>query len=129
MYWPKRTPAEKKEFVALFSDLLERSYISKIESYTGEQKVVYTKETIDKDHASVLTEIVVKRDANVEVEYRLLQRNGNWQVYDIIIESVSLVNNYRTQFHNIISRESYEALVKKLQLKLEQEQAASPIKG
>jgi phospholipid transport system substrate-binding protein len=128
-YWPKRTPAEKKEFVSLFSDLLERSYITKIESYTGEQKVVYTKETIDKDHASVHTEIVVKRDANVEVEYRLLQRNSNWQVYDIIIEGVSLVNNYRTQFHNIISRESYEALVKKLKLKLEQEQAASPIKG
>jgi phospholipid transport system substrate-binding protein len=128
-YWAKRTPAEKKEFVTLFSDLLERSYISKIEGYTGEQKVLYTKETIDKDHASVRTEIVVKRDANVEVVYQLLQRNGSWQIYDIVIEGVSLVNNYRTQFYNIISRESYEALVKKLKLKLEQEQAASPIKG
>ena len=58
----------------------------KIESYTGEQKVLYTKETIDKDYASVRTEIVVKRDANVEVEYRLLRRNGNWQVYDVVIE-------------------------------------------
>jgi phospholipid transport system substrate-binding protein len=128
-YWPKRTPAEKKEFITLFSDLLERSYITKIEGYTGEQKVLYTKETIDKDHASVRTEIVVKRDANVEVVYQLLQRNGTWQIYDIVIEGVSLVNNYRTQFYNIISRESYEALVKKLKLKLEQEQAASPIKG
>ena len=125
-YWAKRTPAEKKEFVTLFSDLLERSYISKIEGYTGEQKVLYTKETIDKDYASVHTEIVVKRDANVEVEYRLLQHNGNWQIYDIIIEGVSLVNNYRTQFHNIIGHESYEALVKKLKLKLEQERAAAP---
>jgi phospholipid transport system substrate-binding protein len=128
-YWAKRTPTEKKEFVTLFSDLLERSYISKIEGYTGEQKVLYTKETIDKDYASVHTEIVVKRDANVEVEYRLLQHSGNWQIYDIVIEGVSLVNNYRTQFYNIINRESYEALVKKLKLKLEQEQAASPIKG
>ncbi len=59
-YWPKRTPAEKKEFTTLFSELLERSYISKIESYTGEQKVMYTKETIDKDYASVRTEIVVQ---------------------------------------------------------------------
>ena len=92
------TSRKKKEFVALFSDLLERSYINKIESYTGEQKVLYTKEIIEKDHASVRTEIVVKRDANVEVEYRLLQRNGSWQVYDVIIEGVSLVNNYRTQF-------------------------------
>jgi phospholipid transport system substrate-binding protein len=128
-YWPKRTPAEKKEFVTLFSDLLERSYITKIESYTGEQQVLYTKESIDKDYASVRTEIVVKRDANVEVVYQLLRRDGNWQVYDVVIEGVSLVNNYRTQFNNVISRESYEALVKKLKLKLEQEQAASPIKG
>ena len=129
-YWPKRTPAEKKEFITLFSELLERSYISKIESYTGEQNVLYTKETIDKDYASVRTEIVAKRDANVEVVYQLLRRDGNWQVYDIVIEGVSLVNNYRTQFNNIISHESYEALVKKLKLKLEQERAAvSPIKG
>jgi phospholipid transport system substrate-binding protein len=128
-YWPKRTPAEKKEFITLFGDLLERSYINKIESYTGEQKVLYTKESIDKDYASVRTEIVVKRDANVEVVYQLLRRDGNWQVYDVVIEGVSLVNNYRTQFNNIISRESYEALVKKLKLKLEQEQVASPIKG
>jgi phospholipid transport system substrate-binding protein len=128
-YWSKRTPAEKKEFVTLFSDLLERSYITKIEGYTGEQQVLYTKESIDKDYATVRTEIVVKRDANVEVVYQLLRRDGNWQVYDVVIEGVSLVNNYRTQFNNIISRESYEALVKKLKLKLEQEQAASPIKG
>jgi phospholipid transport system substrate-binding protein len=128
-YWPKRTPAEKKEFVSLFSDLLERSYITKIESYTDEQQVLYTKESIDQDNPSVRTEIVVKRDANVEVVYQLLRRDGSWQVYDVVIEGVSLVNNYRTQFNNIISRESYEALVKKLKLKLEQEQAASPIKG
>ena len=120
---------QKKEFITLFTDLLERSYFNKIEGYTGEQKVLYTKETIDKDYASVRTEIVVKRDANVEVVYQLLRRDGNWQIYDIVIEGVSLVNNYRTQFYNIISRESYEALVKKLKLKLEQEQAASPIKG
>ncbi len=129
-HWQKRTPAEKKEFTNLFGELLERSYINKIESYTGEQKVLYTKETIDKDgYASVRTEIVVKRDANVEVEYRLLRRDGTWQVYDVVIEGVSLVNNYRTQFNNIVSQESYDALVKKLKLKLEQERVASPIKG
>jgi phospholipid transport system substrate-binding protein len=123
-YWPKRTPAEKKEFIGLFGELLERSYINKIESYTGEQMVQYTRETIDKDgYASVRTAVVNKRDLNVEVEYKLLQRDGDWQVYDVIIEGVSLVNNYRTQFHNIVSQESYEALVKKLKLKLEQERA------
>jgi phospholipid transport system substrate-binding protein len=129
-YWQKRTPAERKEFVELFGELLERSYINKIESYTGEQTVQYTKETIEQDgHASVRTAVVNKRDLNVEVVYHLLQRNGDWQVYDVMIEGVSLVNNYRTQFHNIISQESYEALIKKLKLKLEQERAAAPIKG
>ena len=129
-HWQKRTPAEKKEFANLFGELLERSYINKIESYTGEQKVLYTKETIGTDgYASVRTEIVVKRDTNVDVEYRLLRRDGNWQVYDVVIEGVSLVNNYRTQFNNIISQESYDALIKKLKLKLEQERVASPIKG
>ena len=86
----------------------------------------YTKETIEKDgYASVRTAVVNKRDLNVEVEYRLLQRHGDWQVYDVVIEGVSLVNNYRTQFHNIVSQESYEALVKKLKLKLAQERAAA----
>jgi phospholipid transport system substrate-binding protein len=128
-HWQKRTPAEKKEFTTLFGELLERSYINKIESYTGEQKVLYTQETIDKDgYASVRTEIVVKRDANVAVEYRLLRREGNWQIYDVVIEGVSLVNNYRTQFNNIVSQESFDALMKKLKLKLEQERVASPIK-
>ena len=75
------------------------------------------------------TAVVNKRDLNAEVEYRLLQRDGNWQVYDVVIEGVSLVNNYRTQFHNIISQESYEALLKKLKLKLEQERAVAPAKG
>ena len=129
-YWHERTPAEKKEFVELFGELLERSYNNKIESYTGEQMVQYTRETIDKDgYASVRTAVVNKRDLNVEVEYRLLQRDGNWQVYDVVIEGVSLVNNYRTQFHNIVNQESYEALLKKLKLKLEQERATAPVKG
>jgi phospholipid transport system substrate-binding protein len=122
-HWRKRTPEERKEFVAVFSDLLERSYIDKIESYGGgKQNILYTKETIDKDgYASVRSEIVNKRDMNVEVEYRLLQRDGNWAVYDVVIEGVSLVNNYRTQFNKIITESSYENLVKQMKLKLDQE--------
>jgi phospholipid transport system substrate-binding protein len=124
-HWRKRTPEERQEFVAVFSDLLERSYIDKIESYGGgKQNILYTKETIDKDgYASVRSEIVNKRDMNVEVEYRLLQRDGNWAVYDVVIEGVSLVNNYRTQFNKIITESSYENLVKQMKLKLDQEKA------
>jgi phospholipid transport system substrate-binding protein len=126
-HWRKRTPEEQREFVALFSDLLERSYIDKIESYGGGKKDIrYTKETIDKDgYASVRSEIVSSRDLNVEVEYRLLPRNGNWEVYDVVIEGVSLVNNYRTQFNKIILEGSYADLVKQMKLKLEQEKAVT----
>lgn len=129
-HWRKRTAAEKQTFIALFGELLERSYINKIESYTGEQAVTYTKETVDPDgFASVVSNIAGKHDLDVVVEYRLLRRDHDWQIYDVVIEGVSLVNNYRTQFNNVISQESYEALVKKLQMKLERERAASSAKG
>jgi phospholipid transport system substrate-binding protein len=122
-HWRKLTPEQRQEFVAVFSDLLERSYIDKIENYGGsKQDILYTKETIDKDgYAAVRSEIVNKRDMNVEVEYRLLQRDGDWAVYDVVIEGVSLVNNYRTQFNKIITESSYENLVKQMKLKLDQE--------
>jgi len=130
-HWRKRTPQEQKEFVALFSDLLERSYMDKIEGYGGgKQNIRYTKETVDKDgYASVRTEIVSERGQTYEIEYRLLQRDGNWQVYDIVIEGVSLVNNYRTQFNKVILEQSYEQLVKQMKLKQEQEKAATGSKS
>lgn len=126
-HWRKLKPAQRKEFIPLFSDLLERSYISKIEAGSTAEglKILYTKEKIDKDgYALVRTEIENPDDLNFEVDYRLLKRDGNWQAYDIVIEGVSLVNNYRTQFNKIIRQDSYETLVKKLKLKIEQEEAA-----
>jgi len=130
-HWRTLTAPQQQEFVPLFSDLLENSYISKIESYVGTQEleILYTKESIDKEgYALVRTEIVNKRDLNFEIEYRLLANKGNWEAYDIVIEGVSLVNNYRTQFNKIIRQESYEALVKKLQLKSAQLDAAASTK-
>ena len=124
-HWRKISGAQRQEFVDLFSDLLERSYINKIESYGGDkQQIQYTKETIDKDgYAMVRSKIISARDLDVEIEYRLLKRKTDWEVYDIVIEGVSLVSNYRTQFNKIILQESFEALVKKMKLKLEQEKA------
>ncbi len=126
-HWRKLKPAQRKEFIPLFSDLLERSYISKVEEGSTAEglNILYTKETIDEDgYAMVRTEIENPNDLNFEVDYRLLKRDGNWEAYDIVIEGVSLVNNYRTQFNKIIRQDSYEALVKKLKLKIEQEEAA-----
>lgn len=124
-HWRSLKPEQRREFVTLFSDLLERSYVGKIEAYGKGNKVLYGKETIDKDgYAAVQTQIVNPQNEAYEVEYRLLQRDGGWQVYDVVIEGVSLVNNYRTQFNKVILQESYDALVKKLKLKREQEEAA-----
>jgi phospholipid transport system substrate-binding protein len=120
LHWKKRTPAERKEFVPLFSDLLERSYIKKIEGYTDE-KFLYTDEKIDVDYAVVNTRIITKRNVEIPIEYRLLNKNGKWEVYDVVIEGVSLVNNYRNQFNKIIREKSYEDLVKRMKNKQEEE--------
>ncbi len=121
-HWQSLNPKQRQEFTTLFGDLLERSYVSKIESYGSGNKVVYPKESIDNDgYATVQSEIIATTNEHYVVEYRMLQRQGSWQVYDVVIEGVSLVNNYRTQFNKIILQESYDALVKKLQQKRDQE--------
>ncbi|MDI6729269.1 MAG: ABC transporter substrate-binding protein [Thermodesulfovibrionales bacterium] len=120
LHWRKRTPEERKEFVPLYTDLLERSYIKKIESYTDE-KILYIDEKINGEYSEVNTKIVTKRNVEIPIEYRLLRKNGKWEVYDVIIEGVSLVNNYRTQFNKIIRTNSYEELVKRMKNKQEEE--------
>jgi phospholipid transport system substrate-binding protein len=125
-HWRDLSADQRQEFVALFSDLLERSYVGKIEGTGAGSQVAYAKETIDDEgFASVLTVITNRLGSQVEVEYRLLRRDGTtpWEVYEIVIEGVSLINNYRTQFNNIIHRTSYDGLVKQLRLKQEQEEA------
>ncbi|MDP2157519.1 MAG: ABC transporter substrate-binding protein [Nitrospirota bacterium] len=116
-YWKERTPAEQKEFVTLYSDLLENTYIRKIERYENE-KVVYYDERLDGDYAVVRTKIVDKNRLSIPVEYRILRKKDRWEVYDIIVEGISLVNNYRTQFTQIIRSDSYDALVKRLREKV-----------
>jgi phospholipid transport system substrate-binding protein len=123
-HWNDRTPEEQKEFVQLFADLLERAYFSKIDHYQGE-KVKYGAETIDGNEGLVKTTIVTNSGTEVPVDYRMHLANGRWLVYDVIIEGVSLVSNYRAQFNKIIRTESYQALIKKLRAK-DSEPAASP---
>lgn len=129
-HWRKLTQAQQEEFVPLFSHLLERSYVSKIEGANPTQdNIRYVKERIEKDgYATVVTEISNPRDQSFDVEYRLRKNGADWQVYDVVIEGVSLVNNYRTQFNKIIRQESYQSLVKQMKLKLEQEKATDRAK-
>jgi len=116
-HWDQRTEEEKKEFVHLFSDLLERTYMSKVESYSGE-KVKYEGETTSGDYASVKVKIATQKNKDISVEYRLKRKRNDWFVYDVSIEGVSLVNNYRTQFNSIVIQSSYENLVKRLKAKV-----------
>jgi phospholipid transport system substrate-binding protein len=119
-HWQPRTPAEQAEFVKLFADLLERSYISKIETYGGE-KIAYLGDTIEGDQALVRTRIVTRSGTEVPVDYRMVKRGERWLVYDVIIEGVSLVANYRTQFNKIIQTSSYQELVRKMKTKQEEQ--------
>ena len=115
-HWQPLSEAQKNEFVGLFADLLERSYISKIETYGGE-KIQYTAERADGDFATVSTRIVTKNGTEVPVDYRMIKRADRWLVYDVSIEGVSLVSNYRTQFNKIIQTTSYNELISKLRNK------------
>jgi phospholipid transport system substrate-binding protein len=114
--WRKRTPEEQKEFVPLFSSLLEHTYVRKIERYNGEQ-IRYISESVDDGYATVRTRIITRRNTEIPVDYFLLKEGTEWLVYDVNIEGVSLVENYRTQFNEIISSSSYDNLVQKLRKK------------
>ena len=115
-HWQGRTDAEHEEFVSLFADLLEKSYISKIDQYGGE-KIVYTGEKIESDNSVVSTKLVTKNGTEVPIDYRLVKRGERWLVYDVSIEGVSLVSNYRTQFNKIIQTASYAELIRRMKSK------------
>lgn len=115
-YWQPLTEAQRTEFVGLFADLLERSYISKIELYGGE-KIIYSGERVDGDLATVSTKIITKNGTEVPVDYRLFKKGERWMVYDVNIEGISLVSNYRTQFNKIIQTGGYNSLVERMKVK------------
>lgn len=118
--WRKASPDEQKRFIDLFTRLLERTYMSKIESYTGEygrENVRYAQERQEKDKALVNTFIVTK-SAEIPVNYKLLLNNGQWRVYDVVIEEVSLVRNYRSTYSEIVNREGFKGLFAKMEQKI-----------
>jgi phospholipid transport system substrate-binding protein len=125
-HWRERTPAEQQDFLKLFTDLLEESYIGKIEGYQGE-KITYAGDTIEGDLATVRTRIITpKAGSEIPVDYRMLRQSGGWRVYDVIIEGVSLVANYRTQFNKVIQTASFDELMKKMRAKGFSAPAAAP---
>jgi phospholipid transport system substrate-binding protein len=114
--WRRRSPAEQDEFVNLFTDLLQESYIGTIESYNGD-KVLYNRELQDQDNAEVQTTLTTRGEAVYSINYRLRLVGKDWKVYDVVIENISIVNNYRSQFSRVIGRSSYEELVRAMKEK------------
>jgi phospholipid transport system substrate-binding protein len=112
-HWQQRTPSEREEFVHLFADLLESTYINKIDLYGGE-RLKFTEEKVDGDIAVVRAKVTTKQGTDVPVEARMNKKNDRWLIYDVAIENISLISNYRAQFDRIIRTSSYGELVKRL---------------
>ncbi|MCL4501607.1 MAG: ABC transporter substrate-binding protein [Deltaproteobacteria bacterium] len=122
--WNKISSSQKDEFVRLFAELLEASYADKIDRYAKRVRIDYTGQTQDGNYAEVRT-VVVRPNDRIPISYRLLNEAGTWKVYDVSIEGVSLVGNYRTQFGRIISESSYEDLVKRLRTKVSENRSGA----
>jgi len=116
-HWKDRTQNEKGEFIDLFGKLLERTYLDKVEGYSGE-KVLYVDEKVQGNYAVVAVRILTKQETEIQVDYRLQKKGEEWLVYDISIEGVSFINNYRKQFDSIMTRSSYTGLIEKLRSKV-----------
>jgi len=114
-HWSARTAEEKKQFADLFANLLEKTYVNKIESYNNE-KIAYIRERVEGQYAEIKSKVTIKQE-EYSLDYRLINKGGKWVVYDVVIEGVSLVANYRGQFAKIMSSGGYNELVKKLQEK------------
>ena len=114
--WRRIGPKEREEFVRLFTDLLERAYIDRIEGYSDE-KFAYVRENLDKNYAEVNSRIVTHNGEEFSLNYKVMLKNGEWKVYDVVVENISLVNNYRSQFTRIIANSSYDELVRRMKEK------------
>jgi len=114
VHWQELAAGDRERFVQLFSDLLDRAYFEKIDSYNGE-KVTYLPSKVEGDQATVSTRVVTEKGTDIPVEYRMRQGGGRWMVYDVIIEGVSLVSNYRAQFDRIIRTASVGDLLKRME--------------
>lgn len=127
IYWRQASPAQQQRFVALYSDLLEASYLGKIEAYTDEQ-VNYLGERIEERRAQVETEIATAQ-TNIPLTYRLNLEGEQWMVYDVVIEGVSLVRTYRSSFGEIARKDGIDGLLDQVAQKVKEQQAARKSKG
>jgi phospholipid transport system substrate-binding protein len=115
--WNKLNAGQQEEFIKLFKSILETAYADKITSYTDERIIFKEEITLSEKTVEVPT-VIVAKTSEIPINYRLLQEKGRWKVYDVVIEGVSLVNNYRTQFREILANKTPEALLDILRKKV-----------
>lgn len=115
--WNKFTPEQRREFVDLFEQVLEKTYLDKILDYSNEKVVFYKETPVGDDKAEVQSKIVTA-SKEIPIDYRMINKNGKWKVYDVVVENVSLVQNYRTQFNEILADGSPEKLLETLRKKV-----------
>jgi phospholipid transport system substrate-binding protein len=111
--WQRRRPEEQQQFVKLFTEMIENAYMDNLVAYNGE-KVTITNEKLDHEYAEVETKIVNNKGEEYAVNYKLRQASSDWKIYDVVIENISLVNNYRAQFSRVIARSSFEELLRRM---------------
>ena len=116
-HWKERSDKEKRLFVDLFGKLLERTYMDRVGGYSGE-KVLYEGEKVDGKYGIVKVKIITKKETEIPVKYRVKKKKGEWFIYDISVQGISLINNYRKQFNSIIIKSSFNDLMKKLKAKV-----------
>jgi len=117
LHWNKLNAAERQEFVKLYQQVLEQAYIDKILAYTNE-KVVYGKENKTSANLAEVQTKIVTSSKEIPIDYRVIQSGGTWKVYDVVIENVSLVQNYRSQFNDILAHDTPKQLLVTLQNKV-----------
>lgn len=118
--WKEQSPEKQKEFVELFKQLLFNTYVDRVDNYAGgsTERVLYDGEMIEGRYALVKTRLVGYRQNDVIVEYRLYEEDGEWKVYDVVVEGISFINNYRQQFNSILASESFEGLLNRMREKV-----------
>jgi phospholipid transport system substrate-binding protein len=115
-YWRRLDPQQQNKFVSVFTELLETTYADKIDLYDG-QRVAYTGEALDSDYATVNTRVIGNKGDSFSANYKLHRVEGKWRIYDVVVENISVVNNYRSQFNRVIANSSFQELLKRMQEK------------
>jgi phospholipid transport system substrate-binding protein len=115
--WKKLDPAQQKEFILLYRQVLEKAYIDKILSYT-DQKIVFSREIMFSDRLAQVDTQILTSSRKIPIDYRVILKDDAWKVYDVVIENVSLILNYRSQFNSILARKTPQQMLEILQRKV-----------